>query len=79
MVLKHLHSESTLMIFNGSHWEFAIKMLPKKIILISDLTKMDMDVTWSVEMQDLGHTLNLILIMLSKLSTSSKETQLLVQ
>lgn len=66
MVLKLLHSELTLMIFNGSQWEFVIKMLPRKIITILDITKMAMDVTWSVEMQDLGPILNQLLITLSK-------------
>ena len=66
MALKHLHSESTLMTFTGLQWEFVIKMLLRKIITISDLTKMVMDVTWSVEMQDLGPILNQLLITLSK-------------
>ena len=52
------------MTFNGLQWEFVIKMLLRKIITILDLTKMVMDVTWSVEMQDLGPILNQLLITL---------------
>jgi len=79
MVLKHSLLESTLMIFNGLHLGCAIKILPRKIITISDLTKKDMDATWSVETPVLGLILNLLLIMLSKPLTLNKEIQSLVQ